>query len=73
LRQGYPTHGDTAKKYLSAHRFFKLEYPITDHEAAWESILGDYFSAMRELLTILSTAWGKVIDRYNITIASNKD
>lgn len=59
IRQGYPTHGDNAKQYLQAHRFFKLPYPIEDYEAAWESILGEYFRAMRNIKDGLSRAWGR--------------
>lgn len=57
LRQGYPTHGDNADKFLQAHRHFRLPYPIADFSAAWEAILGNYFSAMKEIRTLLSAAW----------------
>ena len=29
LRQGYPAHGDNAKRVLDAHRFFGLSYPVS--------------------------------------------
>ena len=31
LRRMYPVHTDRADGVLSAHRFFKLEYPVKDH------------------------------------------
>ena len=57
MRQGYPAHGDNAKKVLVAHKFFQLKYPIPDYSNAWELILGKYFSAMREMRDVLSDAW----------------
>ena len=57
LRQGYPTHGDNAKQFLEAHRFFKLPYPVQDYEPAWETVLGEYFRAMRRIRDGLSEAW----------------
>ena len=57
LRQGYPAHGDNAKRFLDAHRFFKLPYPVVDFESAWESVLGEYFRAMRSMRDALSKAW----------------
>jgi hypothetical protein len=57
LRQGYPTHGDNAEKFLIAHKHFGLPYPIADFSAAWEGILGQYFAAMKTLLSVLSSAW----------------
>jgi hypothetical protein len=59
IRQGYPTHGDNAKQFLEAHRFFKLPYPIQDYETAWESILGEYFRTMRCIKDGLSVAWAR--------------
>lgn len=57
LRQGYPTHGDNADRFLQAHKYFGLPYPITDFSSAWEVILGRYFDAMKELRSLLSSAW----------------
>ncbi len=57
LRQGYPTHGDNAKRFLEAHRFFRLPYPVTDYEGAWEPVLGEYFRAMGSILEGMSEAW----------------
>ncbi|NKC11538.1 MAG: hypothetical protein GKR94_04825 [Gammaproteobacteria bacterium] len=36
LRQGYPAHGDNAKRHLDAYVFFGLPYPIVDFGNAWE-------------------------------------
>jgi hypothetical protein len=54
LRKGFPTHGDNAKQYLSAHDFFKLTYPVEDYAAAWDKLLGAYLTAMKALRDILS-------------------
>lgn len=54
LRQGYPTHTDTAKNVISAYDYFGIRYPVTDYEAAWERIMNKYLSATRELLNILA-------------------
>ncbi|MEX2053082.1 MAG: hypothetical protein WD898_02550 [Candidatus Paceibacterota bacterium] len=55
LRQGYPVHGDNAQNYLGAIDFFKLQYPIEDFSIAWDTILGKYFKAMRDLLKVLTS------------------
>lgn len=55
LRKGYPAHGDNTDKFLMAHDFFRIIYPIDDFPASWESILGAYFKAMRGLREILSS------------------
>lgn len=57
LRQGYPTHGDNADKFLQAHKHFGIPYPIADFSAAWEVILGKYFAAMKDIRSLLSLAW----------------
>lgn len=57
LRQGYPAHGDNAKRFLDAHRFFKLSYPIVAFTDAWESVLKSYFSSMTSLRDTLSREW----------------
>jgi len=56
-RSPYPTHGDNAKKFLDAHRYFGIPYPVNDFSDAWETILGRYFYAMRTFMSALSTAW----------------
>jgi hypothetical protein len=53
LRKGFPTHGDNTKQFLPAHDFFKLTYPIEDYAAAWDTLLGAYFTAMKSLRDIL--------------------
>jgi hypothetical protein len=59
LRQGYPTHGDNAKMFLEAHRYFGLPYPVTSFSEAWELVLARYFESMRALRNALSTAWNQ--------------
>jgi len=57
LRQGYPAHGDNAKRHLDAHAFFGLPYPIMDFGNAWERVLARYFDAMKEMRDVLSAVW----------------
>ncbi|MES2244318.1 MAG: hypothetical protein V4639_15710 [Pseudomonadota bacterium] len=59
LRQGYPTHGDNAKMFLEAHRYFGLTYPVTDFSVGWESVLAKYFESIRSLRDVLSAEWNK--------------
>lgn len=59
LRKGYPAHGDNTTKFLKAHSFFNIKYPISDFQSAWESILGAYFRSMKQLLEVLSGEWEK--------------
>lgn len=61
LRKGYPAHGDNTPKFLKAHTYFKIKYPIVEYQSAWESILGAYFQAMKQLLKVLSGEWEKSI------------
>jgi hypothetical protein len=60
LRKGYPAHGDYIDKFLPAHDFFQVPYPITDFAAAWDEILGGYFHAMKSLSQILADNRSKV-------------
>lgn len=53
LRKGYPTHGDNTDKFLSAHDFFRLSYPVIEYESAWDTILGRYFRAIQGMLAAL--------------------
>jgi hypothetical protein len=55
LRKGYPAHGDNTDKFLSAHDFFSIRYPVTDFPRSWERILRSYFEAMQRLRKLLST------------------
>lgn len=59
LRQGYPTHGDNAKMFLEAHRYFRLTYPVTAFSDGWESVLAKYFESMRALRDVLSAEWNQ--------------
>jgi hypothetical protein len=54
IRNGYPAHGDNTAKYLPAHDFFGLRYPITEFAVAWDSVLGGYFDALKKLQVLLS-------------------
>jgi len=53
LRQGYPVHGDRTKGVLDAHKYFGLEYPITDYSASWKRLLEKYLDALQKLLNAL--------------------
>lgn len=59
LRKGYPAHGDNTEKFLRAHSFFKIKYPVSGFQSAWESILGMYFEAMKGLVKVLSDEYYK--------------
>jgi len=54
LRKGFPTHGDNTDKFLAAHDFFKIPYPIENFSSAWDTVLGAYFRAMKQLRDILA-------------------
>lgn len=53
LRRMYPVHTDRADGVLSAHRFFKLEYPVKDHAAAGIILLTTYRDTLEMLLELL--------------------
>lgn len=53
MRQGYPVHGDRAKGVLDAHRYFAIEYPISDYSDAWKKLLNSYLEALQQLLRAL--------------------
>lgn len=53
MRQGYPVHGDRAKGVLEAHRYFAIEYPITDYSSGWKTLLNGYLQALQQLLEAL--------------------
>lgn len=53
LRQSYPVHGDRVKGVLEAHRYFGIDYPITDYSAAWKKVLNGYLNALQQLLNAL--------------------
>lgn len=54
LRKGYPTHVNNTDKFLPAHDFLRVSYPIDNFEAAWDAILGKYFRAMKDMRDILA-------------------
>jgi len=56
LRNGYPAHGDYVKRVVESHDFFKISYPVEDFSLAWDTILGKYFEAMKEMMTVLKQA-----------------
>ncbi len=53
LRQSFPAHGDNADKVLQAYDFFRLRYPVDDYATAWDTILGRYFVAMKDMLGVI--------------------
>ena len=53
LRQSYPVHGDRVEGVLKAHKYFEIEYPITDYSDAWKKVLNSYLNALQQLLKIL--------------------
>ncbi len=53
LRQGYPVHGDRSRGVLEAHDFFGLDYPVSDHEAAWLTLISRYRDSLTGLLEAL--------------------
>ena len=50
LRQAYPIHGDNINGVQDAHKFFKLEYPISDYSESWKKLLINYLDALRRIL-----------------------
>lgn len=54
LRKGYPAHGDNTDKFLSAHDYFGINYPIMNFESSWERVLGAYFRAMKSLVKVMA-------------------
>ena len=53
LRQSYPVHGDRIEGVLEAHRYFAIDYPITDYSAAWKKVLNRYLNVLQQLLNSL--------------------
>jgi hypothetical protein len=68
LRKGYPAHGDNTDKFLYAHDFFGLTYPIEDYPTAWDAILGAYLRAMKALLDVLVSERSKKNAKNNTVI-----
>jgi hypothetical protein len=53
LRQKYPIHGDNVSGVQEAHRYFGIDYPITNSAEAWKSILVFYCDAVQKILEIV--------------------
>ncbi|MCL6100086.1 MAG: hypothetical protein M1391_16095 [Bacteroidetes bacterium] len=53
LRQMYPIHGDNVNGVQEAHKYFGIDYPITNSEEAWKSILVFYRDALQRILEII--------------------
>lgn len=53
LRKGYPTHVDHTAKFLAAHDYFGITYPISDYPASWEKVLKAYYDSLAKLLDVL--------------------
>jgi hypothetical protein len=53
LRQCYPVHGDRVEGVLEAHKYFEIDYPITDYSSAWKKLLNGYLKALQQLLYAL--------------------
>lgn len=53
IRQGYPTHHDTADKVIEACDYFSFKYPILNYGAAWDVIIGKYISSLKKLLEVM--------------------
>jgi hypothetical protein len=56
LRRMYPIHTDRAGGVLPAHRFFAIDYPVTDHAEAGRKLLEAYRHTLERLLTLLKTS-----------------
>jgi len=52
LRQGYPVHGDNVDGVIDAHKYFKLNYPVTNFKESFELLLSKYNDALIELFSI---------------------
>lgn len=55
LRRMYPIHTDRARGVLKAHRFFCIDYPISDHKNAWQLLLQKYRNTLGSLLDLLKS------------------
>ena len=58
MRQGYPVHNDRAKGVLEAHKYFDLQYPITDYSHSWRTLLLNYLDSLQSLLEIIKHSIG---------------
>lgn len=53
LRQMYPIHGDNVDGVQEAHRFFGINYPITNFLDAWKNVLVFYRDALQRILELI--------------------
>jgi hypothetical protein len=53
MRRMYPVHTDRAKGVLEAHKFFKVGYPVEDHEKAGRKLLEFYREALKGILDLI--------------------
>lgn len=53
LRQMYPVHGDNVDGVQEAHRYFGINYPITNSSEAWKSVLVFYSDALKKNLEVI--------------------
>lgn len=53
LRQAYPIHTDKATGVIEAHKFFKLEYPLTKYDESWKILLKAYLNSLKSLFELL--------------------
>jgi len=52
LRQGYPVHSDITG-VISGLNYFKINYPISNYEDAWLTLLNEYLNILKQLYKIL--------------------
>lgn len=53
IRKSYPVHTDRAGGVLEAYTYFGLQYPITNHNKAWSTLLLGYLDSLSKLKDIL--------------------
>lgn len=53
LRRMFPIHTDTASGVMEAFEFFDIQYPPSDFENAWETLLHRYCEALEELISLI--------------------
>jgi hypothetical protein len=55
LRRMYPVHTDRARGVMEAHKFFDLDYPVRDYQAAWIKLLEAYSHTLELLMKLLKS------------------
>jgi len=53
MRQSYPVHTDKADGVLASYDYFNIEYPITNYEKAWKSLLNAYLNSTTNLIELI--------------------